>query len=295
MMYKVDNAVIMAAGFSSRFAPLSLEKPKGLIEVKGEILIERQIRQLKDAGISRIILVTGYMQECFDYLRKKFGVILVSNPEYRSRNNNGSIWAARDYLGNSYVCSSDNYFVSNPFESEIEGAYYAALYAEGQTDEWCMKEGSDGFISSVTIGGENSWYMLGHTFWDRPFTEQFLAILEQEYLLPKTKAKLWEQIFREHLDVLKMRIRRYADGEILEFDTLDELRTFDESYLDDTRSPILKHIAAELSISERDIRSIQVHQDENGETDGFQFQGKDSCYKYLYASNEIKKVSTEWK
>ena len=41
----VDNAVIMAAGTSSRFAPLSYERHKGLTEVRGEVLIERQIRQ----------------------------------------------------------------------------------------------------------------------------------------------------------------------------------------------------------------------------------------------------------
>ena len=39
----VKHAVIMAAGLSSRFAPLSYEKPKALFEVRGEILIERQI------------------------------------------------------------------------------------------------------------------------------------------------------------------------------------------------------------------------------------------------------------
>ena len=49
MAYKVENAIIMAAGLSSRFAPLSYEKPKALITVKGEVLIERQIRQLKEA------------------------------------------------------------------------------------------------------------------------------------------------------------------------------------------------------------------------------------------------------
>ena len=49
MSYHVDNAVIMAAGTSSRFAPLSYEKPKALIEVKGEILIERQLRQLQES------------------------------------------------------------------------------------------------------------------------------------------------------------------------------------------------------------------------------------------------------
>lgn len=61
--YKVTNAVIMAAGKSSRFAPLSFEKPKGLIRVKGEVMIERQILQLQAAGICDITLVVGYKKE----------------------------------------------------------------------------------------------------------------------------------------------------------------------------------------------------------------------------------------
>ena len=62
---KVDNAIIMAAGTSSRFAPLSFERPKALIEVRGEILIERKIRQLRKAGIEEIVIITGYMAEQF--------------------------------------------------------------------------------------------------------------------------------------------------------------------------------------------------------------------------------------
>ena len=78
-MAKVENAVIMAAGTSSRFAPLSYEKPKGLVEVKGEILIERQIRQLWEAGIDDIFVVTGYRAEAFQYLKDRFGVHLRNN------------------------------------------------------------------------------------------------------------------------------------------------------------------------------------------------------------------------
>ena len=66
---KVDNAIILAAGTASRFAPLSYEIPKGLIEVKGELLIERQIKQLKEAGIPEIIIVTGYKSQSFTYLK----------------------------------------------------------------------------------------------------------------------------------------------------------------------------------------------------------------------------------
>lgn len=66
--YAVDNAVILAAGLSSRFAPISYERPKGLLKVRGEILIEHQIEQLQAVGIRDIVIVVGY----------KKGIILLS-------------------------------------------------------------------------------------------------------------------------------------------------------------------------------------------------------------------------
>ena len=87
-MTKINNAIIMAAGVSSRFAPLSYEKPKALITVNGEVLIERQIRQLREVGINEIVVVVGHKKEQFYYLKEKFGVIIVENPEYNTRNNN---------------------------------------------------------------------------------------------------------------------------------------------------------------------------------------------------------------
>ena len=80
--YKVDNAIIMAAGYSARCMPLSNVMPKGLFRVKGEILIEREIEQLLDAGIQEIFVVTGFMNEKFEYLKDKYGVILIYNQDY---------------------------------------------------------------------------------------------------------------------------------------------------------------------------------------------------------------------
>lgn len=286
---RVDNAIIMAAGTSSRFAPLSYERHKAMTLVRGEVLIERQIRQLKEAGISEIIIVTGYKAEQFEYLRETYGVKLVHNSEYLTRNNNSSIQAARDYLGNSYICSSDNYFAVNPFEAEVGEAYYAAEYADGHTAEWCMTEDENGYINAVTVGGDNAWYMLGHTFWSREFSDRFLEILKREYDLPKTKDKLWESIFMEHLDVLKMTIRKYDPGVIYEFDTLDELREFDESYVSDTRSAILKKIAKELQIQEADIRQIHTIKGSDTEAIGFEFNTPAGKYSYLYKTASLDK------
>lgn len=98
--YKVHNAIIMAAGFSSRFSPISYEKPKGLIKVRGEVLIERQIKQLHEAGINNITVVVGYKQEQFFYLEDSFNVKIKTNSEYSTRNNNSSIKAVSNQLSN---------------------------------------------------------------------------------------------------------------------------------------------------------------------------------------------------
>ena len=93
----------MAAGTSSRFVPLSTERPKGLLEVNGEVIIERQIRQLKEAGISDITIVVGYKAELFNYLKDKFDVSLVYNEDFRKYNNTSSVIRVLDRLGNTYI------------------------------------------------------------------------------------------------------------------------------------------------------------------------------------------------
>ena len=101
--YLVDNAIIMAAGYSARCMPLSNVMPKGLFQVKGEILIEREIKQLLEAGIEEIIVVTGFMAEKFEYLKERYGVILIENKDFDKYNNMASLYAAQNYMKNSYI------------------------------------------------------------------------------------------------------------------------------------------------------------------------------------------------
>lgn len=289
-MYKVDNAIIMAAGTSSRFAPISYEKPKALIEVKGEILIERQIRQLKEAGIQSIYIVVGYKKEQFKYLEEKFGVILVENNDYLTRNNNASIYAVKDILKNSYICSSDNYFNENPFEQYVDDSYYSAVYAKGLTKEWCLETNEEDVITSVQVGGENAWYMLGHTFWSEEFSSKFIEILNSIYDLDETKNLLWESIYIQHLDELSMKIRKYTDGVIFEFDTFDELREFDTDYVENTHSKILKSVSLKLNCKEKDIVEVLSYKDINNAASGFTFKVDGKSYKYSYEDQQIQKI-----
>lgn len=254
--YEVDNAVILAAGLSSRFAPISYERPKGLLRVRGEVLIERQIEQLREAGVADIVVVCGYKKESFYYLEDKYGVNVVVNRAYAERNNSSSLMLVREILGNTYVCSSDNYFEENPFERRVWKAYYSAQFAEGPTREWCMETGARDRIAKVAVGGRDAWYMVGHAYFDRAFSARFREILEAECDLPQTRDKLWEDLYVEHIGELDMRMRRYDPPTIHEFDSLDELRGFDPLFLENLDSEIFDNIAAVLGCAKSEIRDV---------------------------------------
>ena len=62
-----QRAIILAAGFGMRMVPINTEMPKGLLEVNGEPLVERIIRQLHEVGIKEIYVVVGFMKEKYEY------------------------------------------------------------------------------------------------------------------------------------------------------------------------------------------------------------------------------------
>lgn len=254
--YKVDNAIILAAGMSTRFAPLSYEKPKGLLNVKGEVLIERQIKQLHAVGIKDITLVVGYMKEKMFYLEEKYGVEIIINEDYYKYNNTSSMILIENRLSNTYICSSDNYFVKNPFEKYVYKGYYSAVYEDGYTDEYCIVYDKKERIVDVQIGGKDSWVMLGHVYFDREFSNKFSSILKSEYNKQVVKEGLWEDLYIKFIKELDLSIRKYDKEIIREFDSLEELREFDKDYIKNTNSKILSNIANVLKCREDDIEQI---------------------------------------
>ena len=167
--YKVDNAIIMAAGRSRRCMPLSNYLPKGLFEIKGDTMVERQIKQLHDAGIKQIIIVVGYLKEKYYEMAKKYkDLVVIDNTEWEEKNNISSIYAAKDYLKNSYICCSDNWFAHNVYCDYVYDSYYACKYTDEFLDEYCVKStDKEGYMTSVKKGGEKCWYTIGEAFFNK--------------------------------------------------------------------------------------------------------------------------------
>ena len=92
------KAVIVAAGRSSRLYPLTLERPKCLLDVGGQTMIDRSIELLGRAGISDVVVVVGYRHE---QLRAALAgrARTVLNPFYEQTNNMASLWLAMPHLG----------------------------------------------------------------------------------------------------------------------------------------------------------------------------------------------------
>ena len=118
------RAVILAAGFGMRMVPINTEIPKGLLEVRGEVLIERMIRHLHEVGITDIQVVVGFMKERYEYLIDEFQVKLVVNSEYQVKNNLHSLSKVKSSLDNTYIIPCDIWSEENPFSDFEPYSWY---------------------------------------------------------------------------------------------------------------------------------------------------------------------------
>lgn len=255
--YRVDNAIILAAGMATRFAPLSFEKPKALFEVQGEILIERLIRQLKEAGIDDITVVVGYMKESFFYLEDKFGVKIAVSNDYSKRNNHSSLLAVKNSFGNTYLCSSDLYFEKNVFSPYSYGTWVTCVKKGGPDDRYILKSNRTGQVSEMSKTGTGHYEMRGPAHFTKDDAARLIARIEDEYDQPETAPKLWDDILAEHLDEFSLRARILPKGVMHEFNYVQDLASFDADFFENVDSRILENICRALECKRSDITGVE--------------------------------------
>lgn len=191
-----------------------------------------------------------------------------------------------DSLQNTYICCSDQYYEKNPFLQDLRQSAYAALYADGKTNEYCLGVDAEDGICTVQIGGDDAWYMAGFAYFSEDFSKAFGEILTEEYANDETKQMYWEDVYIEHLNELPtMQVVRFADEELREFDSLDELRMFDKTYVNDTRSSIVKSICQKQQCCESELSGFRKVNETEGQSFTFLFEGTE----YLYKNGEITK------
>ena len=84
------KVIILAAGMGSRFRPLTNNKPKCMLKLSNQTLIERQIKIFHSCNINDITIVTGYRSELIDISNVNY----VKNENYETTNMNESFFCA---------------------------------------------------------------------------------------------------------------------------------------------------------------------------------------------------------
>lgn len=267
-MHRLPNAIILAAGKSTRFAPFTYERPKGLFRVKGEILIERQIKQLIDAEIKEIYIVVGYMKEKFFYLEQKYPQVhLLINNNFSSKGNLYSLYVAKNFLHNTYISYADYYFTRNPFIEKKQydpigftekQSYHATIYRHGKFNEFSCLHSDANVITHVDLGGCDQMAMVGHAYFNEGFSKRFVNYMENEIQDFRISSLFWEEFYERHIKELTLFAKPMNDGDFYEFNSIDNLRQFDSDFLDNVDSDIINNICNTLQCTPNNIKEITV-------------------------------------
>lgn len=247
-----NQAVILAAGAGMRMIPINTEVSKGMLEVRGETLVERLIKQLKEKGIHKITIVVGFMKEQYEYLIDEYGVELVYNKEYAVKNNLFSLAKVKDRLENAYIVPCDLWCRTNPF-SETE------LYSWYMIDEMPDEDSTIRMNRKMELkavgDSEAGNHMVGIAY----INKESARTLEQKISEMKEHRRYYNSFWEDAaMEKGKMILfpKEVKKGDVLEINTLEQLRDLDENS-DQLNSELLDIIAETLSCEQKEITEIE--------------------------------------
>lgn len=218
------RAILLAAGMGTRLRPLTLETPKSLVKVNGKPMLETQIQFLRERGIDEIIVVTGYLNEKFDYIKEEYGVKIIHNDKYDIYNNIYTMYLVREYLEDSYVIDADVYLHENFIESEMNKSSYFSAYKEGFKNEWILKF-DDKKVKDIVVGDGEGYILSGVSYWSREDAKIIVKELEKTLENEDFTNLYWDDIVKNNIKNLDIEIKKLKSNACFEIDSLEDLES----------------------------------------------------------------------
>lgn len=158
------NAIILAAGKSSRMFESGATLPKGLLPVLGIPNIERTVLMLHMLDIYEIVIAVPEESHEFDYLYEKYSCNIVHIPS-ENKNTLTTMNYLIHYIDDSFIIEGDVVCAKNIFRIFEYSTYYVMDYAYPESDEWNVITNSNGTIIRFEIGTHRSPAIFGVSFW----------------------------------------------------------------------------------------------------------------------------------
>ena len=266
------NAIILAAGFGMRMVPINTETPKGLLEIKGERLIECTIRQLHEVGITEIYVVVGFMKEQYEYLIDEYGVDLIVAPDYTSKNNLHSLKTAADHLSNSYIIPCDIWCEKNPYSRNELYSWYMVSDLVDDDSTVRVNRKQELVVQKEQAGGNA---MIGICYLLEAEAETVRERLEELGRDSRYDGTFWEEtLYQKDRMIVTARVVHAADA--VEINTYEQLREID-SDSSQLQTDAIQVICEALGAQQNEVTNITVLK--KGMTNrSFLFSCKDKKY-----------------
>ena len=245
------RAVILAAGFGMRMVPINTETPKGLLQVHGERLIDRLIRQLHQALIRDIRVVVGFLKEQYEYLIDEFGVELVVNPDYARKNNLHTVDRVRSALSDCYVVPCDLYCTENPFRTHEFYSWY--MVSEAPAPDSTVRVNRKQALIPVS---ENGNRMIGICYLTADDGRKVSEKVHALCLDSRMDGAFWEEALYAEGKMLPA-ARVVPEEQVVEINTYEQLRELDGDS-DQLQNDAIGTICRVFDASPRDITHITV-------------------------------------
>lgn len=238
---KVESAIILAAGIGKRLQPYTNTIPKALLKVNGQPMIESCIEALHKQNIYDITIVVGYLSERFVYLKEKYCVNLVYNPDFETTNNISSLYYVRKKLVNRNVIILDaDQIITNHkiIRTSIRKSGYSCCLVTN-CNEWLLSVSDDGQILSCAKGSlgpiditkPSLFELKSLSYWTKADSTKLSMLLELEYAQNKNTKVYWDDIpMFLHFNRFALYAYVVESKSIIEIDTVSELKSIDSSY-----------------------------------------------------------------
>lgn len=231
--YRVKRAIFIAAGMGSRMMPLTLSCPKPLVRVNGVRIIDTLIDACIDAEVEEIVVVRGYLGECFNQLLDKYpNIKFVDNPYYATYNNISSAYLVRDLMKRSYIFESDIYLINTDLITKYQ---YCSNYLGvpcDETPDWCFDTDENLVITDLHKGGKNCHHMYGIGYYDDEAGELFEKYVDDVFNnVLGGKDHFYDDVLcHYYVGKTKIYVRECSFTDTMEIDSFDELCEIDERY-----------------------------------------------------------------
>lgn len=250
-IHQPKRAIILAAGYGMRMVPINMETPKGLVEVNGEPLIERLIRQLHEVDIFDIKIVVGFMKEQYEYLMDEFNVDLIVNPEYAQKNNLHSLSLASDYLDDAYIVPCDIWCRENPFSTYELYSWY--MVREDSSKESRVRMNRKRELRLVATDGQVMMGLGYLTKDDAVVVRKRLAEIKNSF---QANEAFWEDTLYDK-DRMIVMAKLVREDDVYGINTYEQLRELDENS-HQLRTEAIEISAKALKVPLTDIKQITV-------------------------------------